>query len=140
MRRLGDARDLRTVSLGDSSVDAVVTSPPYSIALDYVKNDTHALEALSVDVASLRNTMTGVRGRGAKQKIRPAITKICRQCSAKVRWRTETWGWQPRLSLVTQRSMERNTQLPTRWFNGRLRLDWIMSGRFAKSSTGYIAS
>jgi tRNA G10 N-methylase Trm11 len=66
---LGDARDLRTASLGDASVDVVVTSPPYSIALDYVKNDEHALEAMLVDVPELRNAMTGVRGRGPKQKL-----------------------------------------------------------------------
>jgi hypothetical protein len=46
-----------------------VTSPPYSIALDYVKNDEHALEALDVDLIELRKTMTGVRGRGAKEKL-----------------------------------------------------------------------
>ena len=40
---LGDARDLRAAGVKDASVDAVVTSPPYSIALDYVKNDDHAL-------------------------------------------------------------------------------------------------
>ena len=48
---------------------AVVTSPPYSIALDYVKNDQHALEALGVSLNGLRNEMTGVRGRGNKAKL-----------------------------------------------------------------------
>jgi tRNA G10 N-methylase Trm11 len=52
-----------------NSVDAIVTSPPYSIALDYVKNDEHALDALGVDTKALRGTMTGVRGRGPKQKL-----------------------------------------------------------------------
>ena len=66
---LGDARDLRAVGIGDATVDAVVTSPPYSIALDYVKNDDHALEALGVSSAALRQEMTGVRGRGPKQKL-----------------------------------------------------------------------
>jgi tRNA G10 N-methylase Trm11 len=66
---LGDARDLRAASLEDESIDVVVTSPPYSIALDYVKNDEHALEALLIDVPKLRDSMTGVRGRGPKQKL-----------------------------------------------------------------------
>lgn len=67
--KIGDARDARTAGLRPNSVNAVLTSPPYSIALDYVKNDEHALEALGTDAAALRSTMTGVRGRGAKQKL-----------------------------------------------------------------------
>ena len=66
---LGDARELGAAGVKDASVDAVVTSPPYSIALDYVKNDDHALEALGIDVAALRREMTGVRGRGPKDKL-----------------------------------------------------------------------
>ena len=46
-----------------------MTSPPYSIALDYVKNDEHALKALGVDLPELRAEMTGVRGRGPKEKL-----------------------------------------------------------------------
>lgn len=65
----GDARDLRAAGVDDATVDAVVTSPPYSIALDYVKNDDHALEALGVSSAALRGEMTGVRGRGPKDKL-----------------------------------------------------------------------
>ena len=65
----GDARDLAAVGIGEATVDAVVTSPPYSIALDYVKNDDHALVALGVDPAVLRTEMTGVRGRGATDKL-----------------------------------------------------------------------
>jgi hypothetical protein len=66
---VGDCRDLAASGIADNSIDGVVTSPPYSIALDYVKNDEHALEALKVDVTKLRSVMTGVRGRGAAQKL-----------------------------------------------------------------------
>jgi SAM-dependent methyltransferase len=65
--KVGDARHL---SLPDESVDGVVTSPPYSIALDYIENDLHSLSAMGVDVPSIRSTMIGVRGRGVE---RPAI-------------------------------------------------------------------
>ena len=65
----GDARDLRAAGIGDATIDAVVTSPPYSIALDYVKNDDHALEALGVSSDALRREMTGVRGCGPKEKL-----------------------------------------------------------------------
>ena len=65
----GDARELAAAGIGESTVDAVVTSPPYSIALDYVKNDEHALTALGADLQDLRAAMTGVRGRDAKEKL-----------------------------------------------------------------------
>jgi DNA modification methylase len=52
-----------------NSVSCIVTSPPYSIALDYVKNDEHALTAMGTDATALRRSMTGVRGRGAKEKL-----------------------------------------------------------------------
>ena len=66
---LGDARNLAEAGISDATIDAVVTSPPYSIALDYVQNDAHALEALGVSLPDLRNCMTGVRGRGPKEKL-----------------------------------------------------------------------
>jgi tRNA G10 N-methylase Trm11 len=67
--RVGDCRDLGAAGVRASSIDAVVTSPPYSIALDYVKNDAHALKVMGTDIEALRKRMTGVRGRGAKEKL-----------------------------------------------------------------------
>ena len=67
--QVGDCRELQTTGLKPGTVDAIVTSPPYSIALDYVKNDEHALEALGVDTEQLRCTMTGVRGAGPSDKL-----------------------------------------------------------------------
>ncbi len=67
--RHGDARHLSTTGIQASSVDAVVTSPPYSIALDYVKNDEHALEAMGLDTNDIRENFIGVRGRGADQRL-----------------------------------------------------------------------
>jgi len=57
----GDARQL---ALKDSSVQGIVTSPPYSIALDYVANDAHALEAMGCDLDEMRDMFIGVRGKG----------------------------------------------------------------------------
>jgi tRNA G10 N-methylase Trm11 len=67
---VGDCRNLKSTGVKPGSVDAIVTSPPYSIALDYVKNDEHALDALGVDTDALRDKMTGVRGVGADNKLR----------------------------------------------------------------------
>jgi hypothetical protein len=58
---LGDSRQLR---LKDSSVQGIVTSPPYSIALDYVANDAHALKAMDYDPDKMRDKFVGVRGKG----------------------------------------------------------------------------
>jgi len=62
--RRGDARKL---DLEDESIDGIVTSPPYSIALDYVKNDSHALKALGYDTTKIREEFIGVRGTGARR-------------------------------------------------------------------------
>lgn len=59
--------DARRLNLKDESVDGIVTSPPYSIALDYVENDKHALRAMGVDTESARDRFIGVRGVGAER-------------------------------------------------------------------------
>lgn len=49
------------------SVDGIVTSPPYSIALDYIKNDEHLLNYLSIDTSELRDQMVGLKGRNEER-------------------------------------------------------------------------
>ena len=56
--------DSRTLPLGDESIDGIITSPPYSIALDYVMNDAHALKELGCDLPQIREEFIGVRGKG----------------------------------------------------------------------------
>jgi len=65
----GDARQLEKLGIGDCYIDGIVTSPPYSIALDYVKNDEHALAAMGLDTTAIREDFIGVRGRGAKVRL-----------------------------------------------------------------------
>lgn len=60
--------DSREVKLPDNSVDGIITSPPYSIALDYVQIDSHSLKDLGYDVLKMRDDFIGVRGNG-KNKI-----------------------------------------------------------------------
>ncbi len=57
--REGDARELQ---FKDGEIDGIITSSPYAIAVDYIKNDLHALEFLDVDIPSLRENMVGLRG------------------------------------------------------------------------------
>ncbi|HUS81201.1 MAG TPA: hypothetical protein VM283_08030, partial [Armatimonadota bacterium] len=62
--RQGDARDLPVPT---GSVDGIITSPPYSIALNYVKNDEHALSAMGYDLDQLEDEFIGVRGTGKRR-------------------------------------------------------------------------
>ncbi len=57
---LGSALNL---PLPSESIKGVVTSPPYSIALDYVKNDLHLLNYLGINTKKLRKEMVGLKGR-----------------------------------------------------------------------------
>jgi DNA modification methylase len=59
--KVGDSRNL---PLNSGSIDGIVTSPPYSIALDYVANDAHALKALGYNLPEIREEFIGVRGKG----------------------------------------------------------------------------
>lgn len=54
--------DARALPVRDNSIDGIVTSPPYSIALDYIKNDAHALQALGLDTSEIREQFIGLRG------------------------------------------------------------------------------
>jgi len=62
--KVGDSRNL---PLENNSIDGIVTSPPYSIALDYVSNDAHALKTLGYDLKELREEFIGVRGKGQRR-------------------------------------------------------------------------
>jgi DNA modification methylase len=56
--------DARKINLEDESVDGIITSPPYSIALNYVANDAHSLKALGYDLDKIKEDFIGVRGTG----------------------------------------------------------------------------
>ncbi|MEW6040511.1 MAG: DNA methyltransferase, partial [Elusimicrobiota bacterium] len=58
---VGDSREIK---MKDESIDGIITSPPYSIALDYVQNDVHSLSDLGYDVQAMRDDFVGVRGIG----------------------------------------------------------------------------
>jgi tRNA G10 N-methylase Trm11 len=67
-RRLGKTQieigDARSLNLNDESIDAIITSPPYSIALNYMENDKYALRELEVNKKELSNLCIGVKGTG----------------------------------------------------------------------------
>lgn len=58
------AGDVRKLDLDNNSIDGIICSPPYSIALDYVQNDAHALSALGYNLNNIKEEFIGVRGTG----------------------------------------------------------------------------
>jgi tRNA G10 N-methylase Trm11 len=59
--------DARILPLLDESIDGVITSPPYSIALDYVSNDAHSLKQFGCELDKEKNNYIGVRGKGSER-------------------------------------------------------------------------
>lgn len=60
----GDARFLsKTVK----EVDGILTSPPYSIAIDYIGQDLHALEYLGIEPTGLQEKVVGLKGKGEER-------------------------------------------------------------------------
>ncbi|MBN2890961.1 MAG: hypothetical protein JXL97_03765 [Bacteroidales bacterium] len=57
------------LSLEDGKIDGVITSPPYSFAIDYVDNDKPQLEYLGHEPYKLKENMIGLQGRGISEKL-----------------------------------------------------------------------
>lgn len=57
------------LSLEDDEIDGVITSPPYSFAIDYVDNDKPQLEYLGHEPSKLKENMIGLQGRGISEKL-----------------------------------------------------------------------
>ncbi len=61
--------DALNINLENNSVDCVITSPPYSFAIDYVENDKDQLEFLGYDTTELKNRLIGLKGKTKAQKL-----------------------------------------------------------------------
>lgn len=57
------------IKLPDDSVDGIITSPPYSFAINYVENDKSQLEFLGYDTKQLEAQLIGLKGRTKKDKL-----------------------------------------------------------------------
>jgi tRNA G10 N-methylase Trm11 len=64
--KIGDAKN---IPLEDNSIDGIVTSPPYSFAIDYAENDRPQLEYLGYEISTLRDDMIGLKGKTRKEKL-----------------------------------------------------------------------
>lgn len=57
------------IPLEDNSVDGVITSPPYSFAIDYVKNDEAQLDFLGYNINDIRSNMIGLIGKNKDERL-----------------------------------------------------------------------
>ncbi|MDA1061093.1 MAG: hypothetical protein O3B47_04860, partial [bacterium] len=72
--------DALNIELDSNSVDCVITSPPYSFAIDYIENDKDQLEFLGHDTSELRNRLIGLKGRTKSQKLENYFADIDTFC------------------------------------------------------------
>ena len=80
--------DARDIPVGDSTVDGIIFSPPYSFAIDYIENDSFHLRFLGVEIESLRDKMIGLRGRNLSEKFdlyKKDMGKVLSECSRVLR-------------------------------------------------------
>jgi len=80
--------DSRALMLGDSSVDGIIFSPPYSFAIDYISNDSFHLNFLGVETDKLRECMIGLRGKKLSEKFelyQEDMDKVLSECARVLR-------------------------------------------------------
>ena len=61
--------DALNIELPNDSVDAIITSPPYSFAIDYAENDKDQLEYLGVNTIKLKEKLIGLKGKTKSEKL-----------------------------------------------------------------------
>ncbi|MCH7827716.1 MAG: hypothetical protein IIC75_07085 [Bacteroidetes bacterium] len=61
--------DALNIELKNKSVDCIITSPPYSFAIDYVENDKDQLEYLGYNPNQLKTQLIGLKGKTKKDKL-----------------------------------------------------------------------
>jgi len=62
--------DALNIELTDNSIDGIITSPPYSFAIDYVENDKDQLEYLGYDTKQLKEKLIGLKGKSKSEKLK----------------------------------------------------------------------
>jgi len=83
---LGNLHILKNVNaieipLNDNSIDGVITSPPYSFAIDYVKNDEVQLRFLGYDTNNIKSKMIGLIGKNKNEKLENYFRDMKLVCS-----------------------------------------------------------
>ncbi|MDR0604828.1 MAG: hypothetical protein LBG80_11040 [Bacteroidales bacterium] len=68
------------IDLPDESIDCVITSPPYSFAIDYVENDKDQLEFLGYDTKELKSRLIGLKGKNKTDKLNTYFSDMDKVC------------------------------------------------------------
>ena len=69
------------IDLPNESIDCVITSPPYSFAIDYVENDRDQLEFLGYDTKELKTKLIGLKGKYKTDKLNNYFSDMDKACS-----------------------------------------------------------
>lgn len=69
------------LQLQDNSIDGVITSPPYSFAINYVKNDEAQLNYLGYDVTQLQSKMIGLIGKNKQERLQNYFRDMANVCA-----------------------------------------------------------
>ena len=77
---LEDSEALK-IDLPNESVDCVITSPPYSFAIDYIENDKDQLEFLGYDTKELKNELIGLKGKNKTERLNNYFTDMDKVCA-----------------------------------------------------------
>jgi hypothetical protein len=72
--------NIKNLSLKNDSIDGIITSPPYSFAIDYVKNDEAQLNCLGYDVDKIRGEMIGLIGKNKKELLNRYFEDMDKVC------------------------------------------------------------
>lgn len=80
VRILSDSNALK-LELNSESVDGVITSPPYSFAIDYVKNDEAQLKYLGCDTETIKSNMVGLVGKNKTERLNNYFRDMETVCS-----------------------------------------------------------
>lgn len=62
--------DALNIELPDNSIDGIITSPPYSFAIDYAENDKDQLEYLGYNTTELKRNLIGLKGNTKSEKLK----------------------------------------------------------------------
>lgn len=73
--------DATKIPLEGNSIDGVITSPPYSFAIDYVKNDEDQLKLLGYNTDSIRSKMIGLVGKNKNERLQNYFKDMESVCS-----------------------------------------------------------
>jgi len=69
------------IELPNESIDCVITSPPYSFAIDYVENDKDQLEFLGYDTKELKTKLIGLKGKYKSDKLSTYFSDMDKVCA-----------------------------------------------------------